>query len=52
LELLSTDTDKDDKLQILRDKFSELEINITPKEEFVQKYDWYKHNRKTLISDD
>ncbi|MFA7298339.1 MAG: hypothetical protein WC010_01715 [Candidatus Absconditabacterales bacterium] len=49
LEILSTDLDKDENLEILRQKFAELEITITPKEEFKTKYEWYKTNWKTLI---
>lgn len=49
LEILTTDLEKDEALEVLRNKFSELEIPITPKEEFTQKYEWYKENRKTLI---
>ena len=52
LEILSTDLDKEENLAILRQKFTELEIAITPKEEFKQKYEWYKTNWKTLISED
>jgi len=52
LEILSTDLEKDDALESLRKKFAELEIPITPKEEFKKKFEWYKQNRKTLISDD
>ena len=52
LEILSTDLEKDENIAILRQKFAELEIDITPKEEFKQKYEWYKHNWETLISDD
>jgi len=49
LEILTTDLEKDEALEVLRKKFTELEIPITPKEEFTQKYEWYKQNRKTLI---
>jgi len=49
LEILSTDLEKDENLQILRNKFAELEIAITPKDEFKAKYEWYKTNWKTLI---
>ena len=51
LEILSTELDKNANLQILYKKFDELGISITPKEEFTKKFDWYKQNRKTLISD-
>lgn len=49
LELLSTELEKEENLAILRKKFAELEIAITPKEEFNKKYEWYKANRKALI---
>ncbi len=49
LEILSTDFEKDSNLELLRKKFAELEIPITPKEEFTKKYERYKTNRKTLI---
>lgn len=49
LGILSTSKNKHNNLQILHDKFAELAIDITPKEEFVQKYEWYKINRRTLI---
>jgi len=52
LEILSTDLEKNDNIHLLREKFAELEIVITPKKEFTQKYEWYKQNRKTLIADD
>ncbi|MEI6117899.1 MAG: hypothetical protein WCP92_01230 [bacterium] len=50
--MLSTDLEKDENLQILRNKFAELEIAITPKDEFKKKFEWYKINWKTLLSDD
>ncbi len=49
LEILTTDLEKDEALDVLRKKFAELEIPITPKEEFKKKYERYKQNRKTLI---
>ncbi|MCX6824075.1 MAG: hypothetical protein NT085_03020 [candidate division SR1 bacterium] len=52
LEILSTDLEKDENLEILRNKFAELEIPITPKDEFKAKFEWYKTNWKTLISED
>ena len=50
LELLSTEEDKNNNLEILRKKFAELGIAITPKDEFTQKYEFYKQNWKTLIT--
>lgn len=49
LEILSTEEKKDDNLEILRKKFTELEISITSKEEFTQKYERYKQHRRSLI---
>jgi len=49
LEIMTTDLEKDEALEVIRKKFTELEITITPKEEFKAKYERYKTNRKTLI---
>jgi len=49
LEIMTTDLEKDEVLEIIRKKFAELEIAITPKDEFTAKYEWYKINRKNLI---
>lgn len=49
LEILTTDLEKDEALEVLRKKFAELEIPITPKDEFKQKYERYKTNWKTLL---
>ncbi|MBS3175169.1 CYTH domain-containing protein [Candidatus Woesearchaeota archaeon] len=49
LEILSNETEKDNKLQILKDKFSELGIEITSREEFDNKFNYYKENWKSLI---
>ncbi len=49
LELLSTEEDKNTHLEILRKKFAELGIAITSKDEFTQKYEFYKKNWKMLI---
>ncbi len=49
LELLTDELETDEALQKLHKKFAELEIPITPKEEFTKKYERYKINRKTLI---
>jgi hypothetical protein len=46
---MTTDLEKDEALQVIRKKFADLEIPITPKEEFKQKYERYKANRKTLL---
>ncbi len=49
LEILSTQEDTLKNLTLLNEKFSELGIAMTPKEEFKTKYEFYKQNRKTLV---
>ncbi len=49
LEIMSNDANKDKDLSILRQKFSELGIEVTPKEEFNKKYQEYKNNWQKLI---
>lgn len=49
LEQMSTEQQKDQTLQILQNKMQELNIPLTPKEEFKQKYQDYKENWKELI---
>ncbi len=49
LEILCTQADQEKNLELLRQKFDELKIAITPKEEFTKKYEWYKAHRKELI---
>jgi len=49
LEILSTEEKKDDNLEILHKRFDELDIAMTSKEEFTQKYERYKQHRKNLI---
>lgn len=49
LEIMTTDLGKDEALEVLKKKFAELEIPITPKDEFKQKYERYKTNWKALI---
>jgi len=46
---MTTDLGKDEALEVLKKKFAELEIPITPKDEFKQKYERYKTNWKALI---
>ncbi len=48
-EKMSTEEEKDENLKELTQKFKRLEINITPKEEFSEKYDHYKQNWRELI---
>ena len=49
MEIISTQIKQNDNLELLRTKFAELKIDITPKQEFTQKYEWYKNNWRDLI---
>jgi adenylate cyclase class IV len=49
LEILTDEEGQSSALQRLQEKFKELWIAITPKEEFAKKYEFYKENRKSLI---
>ncbi|MBI4145946.1 CYTH domain-containing protein [Candidatus Woesearchaeota archaeon] len=51
LEILCTPEDKETALELLRKKFSELGIQVTPKEQFDAAYQNYKANWKTLVED-
>ncbi len=44
LEIMSSIEEKDKNLDYLKKKFVELWINITSKDEFTQKYKYYKEN--------
>lgn len=50
LEILSLETEKDKALESLRQKMQSLGITITPREEFNQKYNYYKKNWRKLIN--
>lgn len=50
LELLTEDAQKEKALEELRSKFNSLNIQITAKEEFDKKYQFYKENWKTLTT--
>lgn len=50
LEILSDEIDKEKSLKKLKEKMSELNISITPKEEFNKKYTYYKNNWKELTN--
>lgn len=49
LEKMSSEENKDRDLQYLKSKMQELDITITPKEEFSKKYEHYKENWRQLI---
>lgn len=51
LEKMSEDTDKDQSLELLKTKMAELDIEITPKEEFAKKYAEYLKNWCDLVKD-
>ncbi len=51
LEIMSDEKNKDKDLNKLKEKFKELNIEITPKEEFNKKYNDYKANWKSLINE-
>jgi len=49
LEKMSTAEEKDDTLALLRQKLSELEIPLTPKEIFNERFEYYKENWRELV---
>ena len=49
LEKLSSEENKDEHLELLKKKLKELNIEITPKEEFDKKFEYYRENWKNLI---
>jgi predicted adenylyl cyclase CyaB len=49
MEKLCKENEKEEALKLLEQKFTELKIPITPKEEFDTAYQNYKKNWKTLI---
>jgi predicted adenylyl cyclase CyaB len=49
LEKLSSEEDKDKILLELKDKLNELNIPLTPREEFDERYNYYKENWRRLI---
>ena len=49
LEKMSDKNNKDETLKILKDKLSELNITLTPREEFERKFNDYKKNWEILI---
>mgnify|MGYP001604445240 CR=1 FL=1 len=51
LEKMSNEEDKHNTVNLLKKKFEELGIPITPKEEFDYKYSNYKENWRKLVED-
>lgn len=49
LEKMSDEKSKEENLIFLKNKMKELEIKITPKEEFNKKFEYYKNNWKDII---
>jgi 8-oxo-dGTP diphosphatase len=49
LEKMSDEENKEDALNELKQKLNELNIPLTPKEEFDKKYNYYKENWRKLI---
>ena len=52
LEKMSTDEQKEDSLNLLKQKLAKLNIPLSPKEEFNKRYEHYKQNWKELINKD
>lgn len=49
LEKISNEEDKNKILELLKDKMKKLDIEITPKEEFDKKFNYYKEHWKELV---
>lgn len=49
LERMSDEENKEKVYEFLKQKLKELNINLTPKEEFDKKYQYYKENWKKLV---
>lgn len=49
VEKITDDVGKEKALQLLKEKFSKLNIQITPREEFEKAYNHYKENWRELI---
>jgi len=50
LEIMSSVESKDESIEVLKKKLSNLKIPLTSKEEFKASYETYKNNWKTLLS--
>jgi len=48
LEKMSSEENKEQTLNLLKQKLKELDLEETPKEEFNKKYEYYKNNWKNL----
>lgn len=49
LEKMSNDQEKEQTLELLKEKFKQLNIQLTPKEEFNQRFQYYKENWQKLV---
>ena len=49
LEKMASEETKDKTLELLKEKFNLLKIELTPKEVFKEKYGHYKNNWKSLV---
>jgi len=52
LEKISSEEEKEKILEELKQKLEELKIPLTPKEDFENKFSYYKENWRNLIEDD
>jgi adenylate cyclase class IV len=50
LEKMCTEETKEQEVLLLKEKIQSLNIDITPKEEFNEKYLYYKDNRRDLVA--
>ena len=50
LEILTDEQNKESALKSLKEKIASLKIEITPKETFNEKYNYYKENWQKLIN--
>ncbi len=50
LEKLCSEKDKEKALEELKNKLNELKIPLTPREEFEERYEYYKQNWRRLIA--
>jgi len=49
IEKMSTEEEKQQTLDLLKEKFASLNIPLSPKEEFSKKYEYYKSNWQDLV---
>lgn len=51
LEKMATEEEQEEVLRLLKEKLAELGVLETPKEEFEQKYQYYKKNWRVLVKE-